>query len=316
MNKTAAFSSVILVATRFIVILLSVLTLLFLLQRMTGDPVTAMVGNTASPETVAAIREDLGLDRSLPIQYLAFLSNAIQMDFGESLRFQQPALQLVLSRVPATLMLAFSSLVLAVGIGVPLGIYAAVYRYRFDGRLINIMAGIMQSLPPFWLGLVLLLIFSVRFHWFSSVASLEENPIKRLILPAITLSAVYMARLTRMVRSGLMDELSQPYVLTARSKGLNPRVVFFIHVFRNTLIPIVAFVTLDLSLLVGGSVVVENLFSYSGIGDQMVKAIFNRDYPVVQATVFVVTLLVICINLFSSYLYRVLDPRLSSQAPQ
>lgn len=301
-------------AVRIGISLLALFTLLFFLQRMTGDPVMAMVGHSATPEMIEEMRHDMGFDRPITIQYAIFLRSIISMDFGNSLRFEQPAFKIVIQRFPATIYLAVSALTLAIIVGIPLGIYAGMYHTRLDGRAVNWLAGILQAMPTFWLGLILLLIFSVKFHWFSSVASLEDNPIKQLILPSITLSAVYMTRLIRLVRSGLIDEMAKPYVMTARGKGLSPRAVFTGHVFRNTLVPIVSLLALDLSLIIGGSVIVENLFSYNGIGDQLVKAILNRDYPLVQATVFLIAVFVILINAFADYLHYIADPRLKREA--
>jgi peptide/nickel transport system permease protein len=300
------------ITTRLIVTLASILTLLFFLERMTGDPVTTMVGNQASAASIDAMREHMGLNRSLLVQYGSFVKQSINLDFGDSIRFQQPAMDLVLGRFTATLTLAFSAVTLAFVVGVPLGIYSAIFQRRFDGKLVNFLAGTMQSMPTFWLGLILLIIFSVHLNWFGSVANLEDNFFKRLALPAITLSSPYMARLIRLVRSSIVDEMKQPYVQTARSKGLTPWYIFSVHVFRNTLIPVIAFIGLDLSTMVGGSVIVENIFSYSGVGDQMITAIYNRDYPVVHATVFVISLLVFAINITSVYLSRIVDPRISA----
>jgi len=271
-----------------------------------------MVGNQASAASIDTMREHLGLNRSLLVQYGSFVKESINLDFGDSLRFQRPAMELVLGRFPATLTLAFSAVFLAFVIGVPLGIYAAIFQHRFDGKLVNFLAGIMQSMPTFWLGLILLIIFAVHLDWFGSVANLEDNFFKRMALPAITLSSPYMARLIRLVRSSIVDEMKEPYVQTARSKGLTPWYIFSVHVFRNTLIPVIAFIGLDLSTMVGGSVIVENIFSYSGVGDQMINAIYNRDYPLVHATVFVISLLVFAINILSVYLSRIVDPRISA----
>lgn len=300
-------------AFRIFVILIALLTMLFVLQRMTGDPITAMIGQNATPEMMEAMRHDMGFDKPLLVQYAIFARDTMSLDFGDSLRFQQPALTLVLKRFPATLSLALASLVVAAVIGIPLGLYAGMNHTRMDGRAINWFAGILQAMPTFWLGLLLLLIFSVRLHWFNSVASLEDNHIKQLILPAVTLSAVYMARLIRLVRGGLIDEMAKPYVMTAHGKGLRPRTVFTVHVLRNTLVPVVSLLALDLSLLIGGSVIVETLFSYNGIGNQLVRAILNRDYPLVQATVFVIALFVILVNTFADYLHYIVDPRLNGE---
>lgn len=295
---------------RLTLLLGAVLTLLFFLQRLTGDPATVLVGHGATPDMLAAVRQDMGLNEPLFTQYAIFMQKAALLDFGDSIRSQRPALEMVLARFPATLLLSVSAIVLAIVFGVPLGVYAAIFHKRWDGRLVNLIAGVMQSMPNFWLGLILLLIFSVNLHWFGSVASLEENILKRIALPAITLSSFYMARLIRMVRSGLMEEMHQPYVLTARGKGLSSSSVFFGHIFRNTLIPVMSFVTLDLSIMLGGSVIVETMFSYSGIGDQMVQGILNRDYPIVQATVFVVAVVVFTVNSAARSVNRLVDPRM------
>jgi ABC-type dipeptide/oligopeptide/nickel transport system permease component len=172
------------------------------------------------------------------------------------------------------------------------------------------LAGVLQSLPSFWLGLLLLLLFSVQLGWFGSVAHLEDDMLKRMALPTITLSAFYMARLIRLVRSGLIEELNAPYVMTAHSKGIEPRRVLYVHALKNAMLPVIALITLDLSLMIGGSIVVETLFSYSGMGEQMVKAIFNRDYALVQASVFVIATFVVCINMFSGVISNLIDPRI------
>lgn len=298
-----------LTALQIFVIVFGILTFLFFLQRFTGDPAAVLVGHNASPEVIEAIREEMGLNQPLLTQYAVFISKAVRLDFGESTRFQTSAMDVVLARFPNSLLLSFCALGLAIAVGVPMGIYAALRSRHLDGVAVNMMAGVLQSLPNFWLGLVLLLIFSVQLGWVGSVSNLEEDFLARMALPTITLSTFYLARLIRLVRGSVLEELSQPYVTTAYSKGLMPRSVLFRHVLRNTMIPIVAFITLDLSFMVGGAIVVETLFSYSGMGDQMVKAIFNRDFAIVQASVFVIALFVICVNMLSNALYRLIDPR-------
>lgn len=310
MTKKRYLSGIFMFVTQVFLIVLGILTLLFFMQRLSGDPAAILAGHSASPEVLDAIREDLGLNDSIYVQYGIFISKALRLDFGESIRYQQPALDMVLARFPNTLILGGCAILLALIIGIPLGVYAAVFHRRADGMILNLLSGILQSLPSFWLGLVLLLVFSVRLNWVGSVANLEEDFLRRMALPTITLSTFYIARLMRLVRSGLIEESRQYYVLTARAKGLRDYNVLLRHIFRNALIPIVAFVTLDLSFLIGGSVIVESLFSYNGMGDQMVKAVFNRDYAIVQASVFVVAILVVTLNSFSNYLYRVIDPRI------
>jgi peptide/nickel transport system permease protein len=292
-------------------VLLAILTILFFLQRLTGDPAAVLAGPSASPEVVEGIREEMGLNEPMHVQYSIFLSKAVQLDFGESSRFQQPALDIVLERFPKTLILAGSATLLSLMLGVPLGIYAASYHKRADGMLVNLLAGVLQSQPSFFLGILLILFFAVRLGWFKTTANLEDDAIKRLVLPTITLASFHMARLIRLVRSSLIDEMNEPYVTTARGKGLSERRVWFSHALRNAIVPIIAFVTLDLSLMIGGSFVIENLFSYSGVGDLMINSVFNRDYAVVQATVFVITMLVVLINSLSNVMYRIVDPRIN-----
>lgn len=295
------------------VIILFILTLLFMLQRLSGDPAAVLVGHNASPEVLAAVRAEMGLNDPLHVQYGIFMSRVLQLDFGDSTRFQTPALDLVIQRFPNSMLLSLSALSLAIIIGVPAGIYAAIYHNRSDGRLLNLFAGVMQSMPSFWLGLILLLIFSVNLRWVGSVSHLEENLLQRMALPTITLSAFYMARLMRLVRSGLIEALNQPYIPTAHSKGLPPRKVLFVHALKNAMLPIIALITLDLSLMIGGSIIVETLFSYNGMGEQMVKAIFNRDYALVQASVFVIATFVVCLNMASGTVYSLIDPRIRHQ---
>jgi ABC-type dipeptide/oligopeptide/nickel transport system permease component len=295
---------------QFLIVILGILTLLFFLQRLTGDPAAVLVGHNATPELLAAVREEMGLNHSLPVQYMSFLGKIAQLDFGTSTRFEKPALEMVMLRFPNTVLLSVSAMMLALSVGVPVGIYAALYHRRADGILINLFASVLQSLPSFWLGLMILLVFSVHLGWFGSVSHLEEDPVRRMVLPTVTLSAFYIARLIRLVRSGVIEELNRAYVLTAHAKGLAPRHVLFIHALKNALIPVVSFVTLDLSFMIGGSIVVENLFSYSGMGDQMVRAIFNRDYALVQASMFVIVLLVVSINVASNRIFTIIDPRI------
>lgn len=295
---------------QLVLILLAILTILFFLQRLSGDPAAVLAGTSATPEVVEGIREEMGLNEPLYEQYRIFIGKTIQLDFGISHRFQQPALDLVLDRFPRTLILAAAAMSVSILIGVPLGVYAAMYHKRLDGMLVNLAAGILQSQPSFFLGILLILFFAVRLGWFKTSATLEDDPIRRLILPTITLASFHTARLIRLVRTSLIDEMAEPYVLTARGKGLTEGRVWFSHALRNAVIPIIAFITLDLSFMIGGSFVVENLFSYSGVGDLMINAVFQRDYAIVQATVFLITMLVVVINSASNLLYRFADPRI------
>lgn len=289
-----------------LLVLFGILTALFFLIRLSGDPVGMMVGDHATAEDVKAIREYLGIDRPLYVQYLEFLGKTSQLDFGKSIRFNSPAFPMVLDRFPATIRLAFTSLILAVALSIPIGIYAALRRGKFDARLIMLFAALGQAMPNFWFGIILILIFAVGFRWLPAFGSDEP---RHLVLPALTLAASYSARLSRLVRSETLEVLSQDYIRTAHAKGLSPSVVMLRHVLKNTMIPIITVIALDISLLLGGSVVIESVFTYNGVGRLLVDSIYSRDYPVVQATVFLVACVVVTVTTASEFTYRMIDPR-------
>ncbi len=293
-------------ALQMVLVLFGILTALFFLIRLSGDPVAVMVGEHATAEDIAAIRAYLGIDRPLHEQYIEFLQRTAQLDFGKSIRFGAPAFQMVMDRFPATLRLTAIALVMTVVIALPVGVYAAVRRGRFDGRLIMVLAAVGQALPNFWFGILLILLFAVSLRWLPAFGSDEP---RHLILPAIALASSYAARLARLVRSEMLEVLNQDYIRTAYAKGLGPRIVMFRHAFRNTLIPIVTVLMLDISILLGGSVVIESVFTYNGVGRLMVESIYARDYPVVQAAVFLIAVIVVVVTALSDISYKLIDPR-------
>jgi peptide/nickel transport system permease protein len=293
-------------ALQLVVVMFVVSTLLFLLLRSSGDPVVLLAGEGADPQVIERIREAYGFNDPLYVQYWRFITAAMVGQFGESIAARRDAMGLVLSRLPASAELVGAGFGMAVLISIPLGVVAAVRRGRMSGFLAQAVAFLGQSIPTFVLGLLLILIFAVQLGWLPPFG--RGSP-AQLILPAVTLGTVLLAKTTRMVRSGMLEVLGSDYVRTARAKGLSERTVIWRHAFRNALIPVVTVLGLDLSTLIGGTVIVETIFGWPGLGRQIVDAIFVRDYPVVQAAVFLIAIAVVLINTAVDLLYRVLDPR-------
>jgi ABC-type dipeptide/oligopeptide/nickel transport system permease component len=290
-----------------VVVMFVVSSLLFFLMRSSGDPVALLAGENADPAVVAKIRQAYGFDDPLPVQYGRFLAHAVQLDFGDSLAARTSALGLVMSRVPASAELIAAGFVLAVVVAVPLGIVAAVRRGSPVAMFAQAIGFLGQSIPSFSLGLVLILVFAV---WLHLLPSFGAGSAQQLVLPAVTLGMVLMAKTVRMVRSGMLDVLTADYVRTARAKGLADTAVVRRHALRNALLPVVTVLGVDLSALIGGTVVVETIFAWPGLGRQLVDAITSRDYPVVQATVFFIAFAVVFINTLVDVVYRVIDPRI------
>jgi peptide/nickel transport system permease protein len=292
-----------------ILVIFGVLTVVFIILRLTGDPVRLMLGENASEEAITYMTHDLGLDRPLYVQYFAYMGKVARGDFGVSLsQAGKPALPIVLSRYPATLRLAFLALAYSVILATIFGIISAIYRYSVFDNAVMFLALFGQSVPNFWLGIMLILIFAVNLGWLPSQGFEGWNP-RYIILPMLTLAAPGLARLTRLVRSGMLDVLGQDYVRTARSKGLKETRVVFGHALKNAAIPLVTIIGLDLGVLLGGAVVTEQIFTWPGVGLTVIEAINRRDFPVVQAAVFIIAVTFVVINLGVDLLYTWLDPR-------
>ena len=287
-----------------------VVTLVFAALRLSGDPTATMLPGDASVDEVVALKKELGLDKPLHVQYLRFLASAVTGDFGNSLRHQQPALELVMERLPATLELAFAALLLSVVVALPLGIIAAIYRGRLADMLAMAFAVVGQATPYFWMGIMLILIFAVELEWLPTSG---RGGLARLILPAVTLGTHFMAVLARLTRTSMLEVLGQNYVTTARAKGLPEWVVITTHALKNAAVPVVTLIGLQFGTLLGGAVVTETIFAWPGVGRLAVQSIFVRDYPVVQAGVFVLALSFVGINLLVDLLYGYLDPRIRSE---
>jgi peptide/nickel transport system permease protein len=287
-----------------------VVTLVFAALRMSGDPAATMLPGDASIDELRDLRHALGLDQPLHVQYVKFLASAVTGDFGTSLRHQEPAMALVLERLPATLELAFAALFLSVAVALPLGIVAALQRGRLADMLAMAFAVVGQATPYFWMGIMLILVFAVELQW---VPTSGRGGVERLILPAVTLGTHFMAVLARLTRTSMLEVLGQNYVTTARAKGLTERAVVLVHALKNAAVPVVTLIGLQFGTLLGGAVVTETIFAWPGVGRLAVQSIFVRDYPVVQAGVFVLALSFVGINLLVDLLYGWLDPRTRAQ---
>ncbi|ALA53385.1 ABC transporter permease [Shouchella clausii] len=279
----------------------------FALLYLAGDPVALMLPEDATQEQVDALRESLGLDQPFYIQYLSFVGDVIQGDFGYSYRYSQPALPIVLERLPATFELAFASMIVAVLIAVPLGILSATKRNTALDVFISGASVLGKAMPNFWLGIMLILMLAITYPFFPVSGS---GSMAHLILPAITLGTGCAAEMTRVLRSSMLETLNQDYVRTAVSKGVKNFFVVYKHAFRNALIPFITITFLQVSTLVSGALITEVVFSWPGLGQLLIQAINGRDMAVVQATVFIVAFIVIVVNLMADVLYRVLDPRI------
>jgi peptide/nickel transport system permease protein len=289
-------------------VLWGALTIIFIAIRIVpGDPASMMLGAGATEDDVAALRARLGLDASMPVQYARFLGDVARLDFGESLWLNRPVGQEVVSRVAATGRLALAALTIALLISFPLGILAALKRKTPVDGLISVASLIGQSVPSFWLGIMLILVFARQLQVLPSAGS---GSAKHVVLPAITLSMPLVGVLTRLVRSGLMDVLHEDYIRTARAKGVAPRDVLTRHAMRNMLIPVITVVGLQVGHLLGGAVIVETVFGWPGIGRLLVDAIEHRDYPLVQAAILLITAGFIAINFLVDLSYGYFDPRI------
>jgi peptide/nickel transport system permease protein len=287
-----------------------VATIVFVAVRLSGDPVTLMVADTAGADEVARLRRAYGFDRPIPVQYAAFLARVARGDFGESLAFNLPALGVAVARLPATLALAVAALAVAVAIGFPAGVLAAVRRNGLTDRAAMLAALLGQSTPTFWSGLLAILLFAA---WWRLLPASGGETWRHLILPACTLGWFSAAKVSRVLRSAVLDVLSADFVRTARAKGLTAPAIFLRHVLPNALLGVVALLALEFQLLLGGAIVTETVFAYPGMGRLVIQAVGTRDYPLVQAIVFVFAFLLVGVNLVVDLLYPWLDPRIGHE---
>jgi peptide/nickel transport system permease protein len=284
-----------------------VVTLIFFLQRLTGDPTYLLVPETATQADIDAMRAALGFDRPLVVQYLAFLKQIASFDLGRSVIQNVPVWDIIASRLPYTLQLAGGALLVACGLGIPVGIILALYRDHPASRLLASVVLAAQSMPTFWSGIILILIFAVTLGWLppSSTGGIEH-----LIMPSIALGLLSMATFARITRTSLLDELSKDYVRTARSRGVPTGLLLRRHLARNASIPVITVAALEISNLLAGAVIVETVFAWPGLGQVTVQSILARDFLVVQGIVLLGAFVTVALNLAADLLYSAVDPRI------
>lgn len=291
----------------FCIVIFGVLLLTFLLIHLVpGDPVEVMLGESASSADREVLRTELGLNQPIIYQFGHYLNKLAHADLGLSIHTQTPIIELIKTRYPATLKLAFVSLLIGLSIGVPMGIYAALKASKWQDLIVTLVSVRLSAMPAFWLGPMLMLIFAVWLGWLP-VSGMESNT--SIILPALTLGLGLSAILTRMTRTSLLEVLSDDYIRTARAKGLTESNVIIHHALRAALLPIITIVGLQMGSLLAGTVITETIFSWDGIGRLLVESIEKRDYPVTQACVLLVALSYVVVNLLTDMLYRLADPR-------
>jgi ABC-type dipeptide/oligopeptide/nickel transport system permease component len=292
--------------TVYVIIGISMISFFFI--HLSGDPVLLMLPGDASDQEIEELREQLGFNDPLYVQYVRFASKAIRGDFGESLYYHVPVMELVIERLPASLELAVAAMVFALVLAVPIGIISAVRRGSMldMGSMLGALLGL--SMPHFWLGIMLMLLFSVHLGWLPTSG---RGTMAHLIMPAVSLGLSLMAMFARLTRSVMLEVLSLDYIRTARAKGLREEIVISKHALKNALIPLVTVAGMQFGFLIGGTVIIETVFAWPGLGRLVIQAIFSRDYPLVQAIVFVLSLLFVGMNLLVDILYVYLDPQIS-----
>lgn len=288
----------------------------FLLRAIPGDPVALFLGPEATPELIAQVRHQLGLDKPLPIQYIRWFQNLLTGKWGKSLIYKEQVLTLIIQSFPRTLSIGALGMLLAIFIALPAGIISAVKKHSLADHIATTVAFFGLSMPYFWLGILLMLTFGVTLHWLpimGYVSPFEEgflSWLRHIILPAIAAGTPFAAIITRMTRSSLLEVLNEVYISTARSKGLKEGIVILKHGLRNALIPIITVSGISFGLLLINAVVVEEVFSIHGVGRLLIKGIINRDYPVVQAAILLISFTFIFINLIVDILYVFINPKI------
>lgn len=290
-----------------IISLLGVATIVFFILRLTGDPVLLMVPQNATAEDIAVLKEALGLDRSIAVQYVDYLKQLLTGDLGHSYIQNLPVVDIIMSRLPYTIDLAMSAFILTILVGVPIGMLTAIYKESWIEKVCMPIILIGQSMPAFWTGILLIMFVSVKLQWLPSSGA---DNVQSLILPALTLASLSIATVARMTRSSILEQLGQDYVRTARSKGAATPRLLFGHLLRNSAIPIITILGLEIANLLGGSVLTETIFAWPGLGQLTIQAISSRDFPLVQAVVLLGAAIFIVINLITDLVYPLIDPRI------
>ena len=289
------------------VLLITAFLVFLALHLSPGDPVEVIVGPIAPPEVREAVRQKLGLDQPLPIQFFRYLSHVAQGDLGQSILNKRDVSELIAQKLPVTIELGATAFLLTYALGIPLGTIAALKRNSFLDWFTMIMALLGVSVPAFWLGLLLMYMFAVTLQLLPPTGYGEW---RHLVLPALALGLPYVGRVARITRSAMLEVIRQDYIRTARAKGLRELGVVFRHALRNSLIPIISLMGLDFGYILGGSVVIEHVFARAGVGDMIVRSINSRDFPVLQGCMFVLTIGIILGNILADVAYVVVDPRI------
>jgi peptide/nickel transport system permease protein len=294
-----------------IVLVFLISVVVFVMARLSGDPIEILMPPEATQADIEWVRKDLGLDRPWPEQYWRFIRGAVQGDFGRSIRYRRPAINLVMERFPATLELGGLAILISILIAIPIGVYSAVFRGSRMDAFGRAFAAFGQAVPPFWLGLVLVLIFSIFLRWLPTSG---RGTFSHVILPAITLGWFAAAGNTRLTRSAMLDVLGAEYVKLARMKGVPERWVIWKHAFRNAALPVLTYAALQLVTLLTGSIIVETVFAWPGVGRLVVEAVESRDYPIVQTVVMILGTMYLFVNLIIDVLYGYINPKIRYQS--
>jgi len=304
---------------RFFILLLTLLlvsmVIFAVLMVIPSDPAQIVLGIHATPETLQALRHKMGLDRPILVQYLSYIKNIMMGDLGRSITYDVSISSLIFFRLQVTVPLAILSMIFAILLSIPMGIYSALHRNRMGDYGIMVFSQIGLAVPAFWAGILLILLFAVTLHWFPAGGFQNWLPdplraLKSLLLPALSLGFVRAAVLTRMTRSSMLEVLGEDYIRTARSKGLSKKRVVYKHAFRNAIIPVITIIGLQANDLLAGAIIIENVFHLPGIGRLVFEAIGQRDLPVIQGVVLFIATLIVVINFLIDVAYRYLDPRI------
>lgn len=284
-----------------------VFTVVFFIMRLSGDPTMLFLPPEATQADIDRFRREKGWDRPLVIQYFDYLGDVVRGDFGQSLSYSSPALEVVLERLPATLELTGVAFALTIIIAIPAGIFAAVRPNTIASQVVMTLALVGQAMPGFWLGVMMILLFSVRLGWFPTGG---RDTVLHLVMPAVVLGSWGAAKITRLTRAGMLEVLNDDYIRTARSKGLAERIVLIRHALRNALLPVLSALGLTVGGMLGGAIITETVFAWPGVGRLIVQSVLKRDFPVVQVATVLLAIIFILSNLVVDVLYTVVDPRI------
>lgn len=300
------------ISSAFVSILGSLVLVFFIVYMMPGDPVMSMLDpTTATPEAIENLRKELGLDQPFYVQFADYFTSMLKGDFGQSLVTSEPVFQKIVMHLPATLLLTLTSMTFAVVIGVTLGVLSAIYRNRWIDSLVRLIGLFGISMPTFWSGILLILVFSVQLNWLPVMGS---DGWATLVLPSLALGFVGAGLIIRMVRTSMIEVIDEQFILTLRAKGLSERLVMFRHALRNALIPAITIIGMHIGEMLAGTVVIETVFSRQGIGRIIADAIITKDMPVIQGVIFFSAIVFVTVNLLVDLSYSVIDPRIRRSA--